>query len=135
MAGNNNRNVFFRLPGLDPERDQQEYLPFDIAEWFDKYRTTGRGAGAPGAVIDGIFVGDPEATNQFPPGFKGEGAQEQLPIYMQPGPGLTAKQPQVIDIVSQKVVQDAQGNATVTVTFSIGPEQDNMKYELRLSKP
>lgn len=133
MAGNNNKKYLFRQPALDPEVDQQEFLPRDIADWFDPYRTSGRGPGANGATIDGVFVDSPDSRNGFPGGYSNEGSQEQLPPYYPNPPGLTAAQPQILAVVNQQVVQDPQG-ATVTVTFDIGPDQDNMRYELRLTK-
>jgi hypothetical protein len=133
MAGNNNKKSLFRLPGLDPEVDQYELLPVDIAAWLDKNAISGRGPGARGGNEgDGFFYpGEPGAGNPID---YGAGAQTPNYPYVPEVPGLTAKTPEVGGIVKQEVKQDPQGNATITVTFSLGPDQENMDYELRLTK-
>jgi hypothetical protein len=132
MSGNNNKKYLFRQPALDPERDQYEHLPKDIAEWLDPYATSGRGAGAQGGNAGAGFVsGDVGSDSDFP---------EYIPPttvfvpYNPEVPGTTAKQPEIISVIRQEVKQDPQGGATITVTLAIGPEQDNMEYELRLTK-
>lgn len=136
MAGNNNKKVFFRQPGLNPEVDQQAFLPVDIAKWLNQFQNDpGRVAEALASILGDNWAADGGDPNQFPAGFASKVSEHEiLPYDKTKGPGLTAKQPQILDIVSQKVVQDPQGNATITVVLSIGPEQDNMRYEIRLSK-
>jgi hypothetical protein len=130
MAGNNNKKYLFRQPALDPDVDQQEFLPRDVADWFDNFRN----GPTRGNFTTSEFGGFSDGQNGFPGGY--EEWDHEIPPYdteTRP-PGLTAKQPQVLSVVSQQVVQDPQGGATITVTFDIGPEQDNMRYELRLTK-
>lgn len=135
MAGNNNKKYLFRQPALDPDYDQQEFLPKDVADWFDNYRESTRGPGARNAAIGSEFLGGFDGTqNGFPGGMDTyDGPDTPYDRETRP-PGLTAKQPQILSVVNQQVVQDPQGGATITVTFDIGPEQDNMRYELRISK-
>ena len=136
MAGNNNKKFLFRQPGLDPDVDQPQFLPHDVKEWFDQFGKLVRGAS--GYSIEDGMIGS-GFGNGFPGGMSGEspGGEYNVPDIKydtSPIPGLTAKQPFINAVVEQRVVQDPQGTATVSVTFDIGPEQDNMRYELRLSK-
>lgn len=132
MSGNNNKKFLFRQPALDPERDQYENLPKDIAEWLDPYATSGRGAGANGGNAGSGFVsGDGGSVLELPPDL---GARDAVVPYVADVPGLTAKPVEILSVVKQEVKQDPQGGATITVTLAIGPEQDNMEYELRLTK-
>lgn len=133
MAGNNNKKFFFREPGLDPNKDKVENLPREVAEWLDPTTMASKGSGGPGgtvAYVDldalGVGGGGFPSTNQPAP--------SDVNVYIPDVPGLKAKQPQILSVVDQQVVQDPQGTATVTATFSIGPEQDSMEYELRLTK-
>lgn len=133
MSGNNNKKFLFRQPGLDPELDNYEQLPRDIAEWLDPNAVSSRGAGAQGGNAGSglIFLDDIGTGSALPPD---TGAQEPVVPYVPDVPGLTARAVSVLSVVRQEVKQDPQGGATVTVTLSIGPEQDNMEYELRLTK-
>lgn len=132
MAGNNNKKSLFRLPGLDPEVDQYEHLPVDIAAWLDKNAISGRGPGARGGNEGGGFFYSDGAGPENGLGYSG--TDNPYVPYFPEIPGLTAKTPEVGGIVKQEVKQDPQGNATITVTFSLGPDQENMDYELRLTK-
>lgn len=132
MSGNNNKKFLFRQPGLDPESDQYEYLPKDVAEWLDPYAISGRGAGANGGTVGSGFISIDDISNSDFPGTTEP--TDPMIQYVPDVPGLTAKPVQVLSVVRQEVKQDPQGGATVTVTLSIGPEQDNMEYELRLTK-
>ena len=132
MSGNNNKKFLFRQPALDPERDQYENLPKDIAEWLDPYATSGRGAGANGGNAGSGFVsGDGGSSVDFP---EYTPPTTEFVPYVPVVPGTTAVQPEILSVARQEVKQDPQGGATITVTLSIGPEQDNMEYELRLTK-
>lgn len=129
MAGHNNKKFLFRQPGLQPDFDTPENLPRDIADWLDQYATSGRGEGAHGgsgsvSSIDGVDLG-PFQDIDF--------SYNDYEIFIPTEPGLTALQPEILGIVKQEVKQDPQGGATITVTFSIGPEQGDMVYELRLT--
>jgi len=131
MAGNNNKKFFFREPGLDPNKDKVENLPREVAEWLDPTTMASKGSGGPGGTVSYIDL-DAVGAGQFPQGPVQTSATAN--DYIPDIPGLKAKQPQVLAVVDQQVVQDPQGTATVTATFSIGPEQDSMEYELRLTK-
>lgn len=133
MAGHNNKKFLFRSPDLRVDIDTPLNLPKDVADWLDPNAKSGNGAGArggSGAVTngDGSSSG---AANGFPvdPMY----ADNVWDEYVVNEPGLTARQPEIMGIVKQEVKQDPQGGATITVTVSIGPEQDDMEYELRLT--
>lgn len=132
MAGNNNSKFLFRNPGIDLKSLSQ--LPVDLAAWLNGIPSGGGSGGrdnsSGGASISGGGSGD-GSNSAFPLDYYNH---EYGELYEGGGPGLTALQPQILAVSKQEVVQDPQGNATVTVTLSIGPEQENMEYELRLTK-
>lgn len=136
MAGNNNKKFFFREPGLDPSVDKVENLPKQIAEWLDPAMFQASGSASTGGSVQSIDLDSAWAGTGFPGAsdINRGPADPTIRDYVPDVPGLTAKQPQVMGIVDQQVVQDPQGTSTVTATFSIGPEQDSMEYELRLTK-
>lgn len=139
MAGNNNKKFFFREPGLDPSVDKVENLPKQIAEWLDPAMFQASGSASTGGSVRSIDLDGAWAGTTGTAGFPGSGGHDrpyttEIVDYVPDIPGLKAKQPQIISVVDQQVVQDPQGTSTITATFSIGPEQDSMEYELRLTK-
>lgn len=128
--GNNNKRYLFRQPALDPEVDQSEFLPYDITLWFNPNLESGRIAGGGLIFVDDISVGGGPG-NQLDTDYH---TTPSDPPYIPNPPGITAKQPQVISVIKQEVRHDPQGTAYVTVTFSIGPEDSDIEYELKVTK-
>ncbi len=134
MAGHNNKKFLFRQPGLTPDFDTPLNLPRDIADWLDPNAVSSEGAGArggSGSVAYGDISGQVrEGIEDF---FGTDFSYNDYEIFVPTEPGLTALQPEIMGIVKQEVKQDPQGGATITVTVSIGPEQGDMEYELRVT--